>query len=228
MIYVYSVSFMHGVGKQNYLNSYFSTISKRLEPKGWGTRFPHIFKDLYPGELLEYEVEEVLKEFYIVREELKKVPKWRRVWDYFKEEKYIKEDDVGDKKAKNCYDYFVAEESRENITEIFIERLEYALENNEGVYIGILFDNSDMETAKIRADKNYKKIKDNNINLSEEEYEKLRLPYKKMSLDEGIDYVCVFYAKLNARLNKVKNKEEMEEEIKKIIEERDRGEYPPL
>ena len=228
MIYISSGCRNYGVGKQNYLNSYFSTISKRLEPKGWGTRFPHIFKDLYPGELLGYEVEEVLKEFYIVREELKKVPKWRRIWDYFKEEKYIKEDDVGDKKAKNCYDYFVAEESRKNITEIFIERLEDALENNEGVYIGILFDNSDMETAKIRADKNYKKIKDNNINLSEEEYEKLRLPYKKISFDEGIDYVSVFYAELNARLYDANNKEEIEEEIKKIIEERDRGEFPHL
>ncbi len=203
---------------------YFSTISKRLEPKGWGTRFPHIFKDLYPGELLEDEVEAVLKEFYIVREELKKIPKWRRVWDYFKEEKYIKEDDVGNKKAKNCYDYFVTEESRDNITEIFIERLEDALKNKKGVYIGLLFNNSSMETAKERADKNYKKIKDNNINLSEEEYQKLRLPYKKIDFDEGINYVSIFYAELNSRLYDANTKEE----IKKILEEKDRGEFPNL
>ena len=228
MIYISSVCMNHGVGKQNYLNSYFSTISKRLEPKGWGTRFPHIFKDLYPGELLEDEVEAVLKEFYIVREELKKVPKWRRIWDYFKEEKYIKEDDVGDKKAKNCYDYFVTEESRKNITEVFIERLEDALENNKAVYIGLLFNNSSIETAKERADKNYKKIKDNNIDLTEEEYKKLRLPYKKIGFDEERLYVIALYAQLNSRLNKVKNKEEMEKEIKKILEEKDRGEFPKL
>ena len=228
MIYISSVHRNYGVGKQNYLNSYFSTISTRLEPKGWGTRFPHIFKDLYPGELLEDEVEEVLKEFYIVREELKKIPKWRRIWDYFKEEKYIKEDDVGNKNAKNCYDYFVAEESRYNITEIFIERLEDALKNNKAVYIGLLFDNSDMKTAKERADKNYKKIKDNNINLTEEEYEKLRLPYKKIGFDEDRRYVCIFYAKLNSRLYHANTKEEIKKEIKKILEEKDRGEFPHL
>ncbi len=44
MIFISANCRSQAVGRANYLNSYFSTISKRLEPKGWGTRFPHNFR----------------------------------------------------------------------------------------------------------------------------------------------------------------------------------------
>jgi hypothetical protein len=39
------------VGTADFLHAFFSTIGARLEPDGWGTRFPVLMRELYSGEL---------------------------------------------------------------------------------------------------------------------------------------------------------------------------------
>jgi hypothetical protein len=62
------------VGTADLLHSFFSTISVRLEPLGWGTRFPALMNDLYQGELGPDRVETALSELLLARRELSFVP----------------------------------------------------------------------------------------------------------------------------------------------------------
>ena len=62
------------VGSPDLLHAFFSTISVRLEPLGWGTRFPALMHDLYHGELPPDRVETALSELLLARRELSFVP----------------------------------------------------------------------------------------------------------------------------------------------------------
>jgi Immunity protein 70 len=42
---------MWTVGEDWFLHSFFSTIAYRLEPNGWGSRFPALMMDLYTSEI---------------------------------------------------------------------------------------------------------------------------------------------------------------------------------
>jgi hypothetical protein len=58
------------VGSPDLLHAFFSTISVRLEPLGWGTRFPALMNELYEGELPPNRVETALSELLLARREL--------------------------------------------------------------------------------------------------------------------------------------------------------------
>ena len=58
------------VGSPELLHAFFSTIAVRLEPLGWGTRFPALMNDLYDGELAPSRVETALSELLLARREL--------------------------------------------------------------------------------------------------------------------------------------------------------------
>ena len=58
------------VGSPDLLHEFFATISERLEPLGWGTRFPALLNDLYQGELAPDHVETALSELLLARREL--------------------------------------------------------------------------------------------------------------------------------------------------------------
>ena len=201
------------ISNENFLNSYFSTIAKRLEPKGWGTRFPYVMNEFYNGELFKEEVEKALEEILVIKEELQKVPKWRKVWNYSKEEKYVKEDDVGDKKAKNCYEYYI-NEGKKPITDIIIKIFREALKSNTGAYIGTFFGCTGYETMMERAEKIQKKLKDYSIELTSDQVKILRIPYRKISKTENKDICEINYAQLYSRCIDAKTKEE----IIKVIE----------
>ena len=62
------------VGSPDLLHAFFSTISVRLEPLGWGTRFPALLNDLYQGVLPPERVETALSELMLARRELAFVP----------------------------------------------------------------------------------------------------------------------------------------------------------
>jgi hypothetical protein len=69
------------VGSPDLLHAFFSTISVRLEPFGWGTRFPALMNELYQGDLPVGSVETALSELLLARRELALLPASRVVWD---------------------------------------------------------------------------------------------------------------------------------------------------
>lgn len=69
------------VGSPDLLHAFFSTVSVRLEPLGWGTRFPALMNELYDGELPPGRVETALSELLLARRELSLLPPSRVVWD---------------------------------------------------------------------------------------------------------------------------------------------------
>ena len=69
------------VGSPDLLHAFFSTISVRLEPLGWGTRFPALMRELYEGTLPVSSVETALSEVLLARRELALLPASRVVWD---------------------------------------------------------------------------------------------------------------------------------------------------
>ena len=69
------------VGSPDLLHAFFSTIAVRLEPLGWGTRFPALMNDLYEGELAADRVETALSELMLARRELSFLPADRMVFD---------------------------------------------------------------------------------------------------------------------------------------------------
>ncbi len=69
------------VGSPELLHAFFSTVSVRLEPSGWGTRFPALMDDLYQGELLPDRVETAMSELLLARRELAFRPPSQVVWD---------------------------------------------------------------------------------------------------------------------------------------------------
>jgi Lon protease-like protein len=69
------------VGSPDLLHAFFSTISVRLEPDGWGTRFPRLLNDLYQGDLAAGAVDRALDELLRARRELAALPPYAVVWD---------------------------------------------------------------------------------------------------------------------------------------------------
>lgn len=69
------------VGSPDLLHAFFSTISVRLEPLGWGTRFPALLNGLYQGELTAHAVETAFSELMLARRELALLPASAVVWD---------------------------------------------------------------------------------------------------------------------------------------------------
>jgi 2,3-bisphosphoglycerate-dependent phosphoglycerate mutase len=69
------------VGTGDFFHAFFSTIGARLEPDGWGTRFPVLMTELYGGELAADHAARALAELERVREELRRLPPSDVVWD---------------------------------------------------------------------------------------------------------------------------------------------------
>jgi 2,3-bisphosphoglycerate-dependent phosphoglycerate mutase len=73
---------MWPVGAGSYFNAFFSTIAALLEPDGWGTRFPHVMRDLYDGEVPVEDIPEARRELEQIRRELSAFPPSAVVWNY--------------------------------------------------------------------------------------------------------------------------------------------------
>ena len=70
------------IGAASFLYSFFSTIAAKLEPEGWGSRFPVLQRNLYSGELSSGDAGAALDELALVRTELARFPPKAVVWDY--------------------------------------------------------------------------------------------------------------------------------------------------
>ena len=69
-------------GEDFWLHSFFSTIAYRLEPDGWGSRFPALMNELYVGRLPLERVPEPRAELETIRSDLQQLPPDARVFDY--------------------------------------------------------------------------------------------------------------------------------------------------
>ena len=70
------------VGTPGFLHAFFSTIAARLEPDGWGSRFPAVMKTLYGGEIGGEDASRAVAELDQIRAELREHPPADVVWDY--------------------------------------------------------------------------------------------------------------------------------------------------
>ncbi|PDZ94056.1 hypothetical protein CON36_35845 [Bacillus cereus] len=69
------------LGTADFVHSFFSTISFHLEKEGWGTRYPHLMKELYNGRLEFRNIPNAIKEAKEAREKLKLFSPSEVVWD---------------------------------------------------------------------------------------------------------------------------------------------------
>ena len=113
------------VGTGDFFHALFSTISARLEPDGWGSRFPVLMNELYQGELASEHAPAALAELDQVRAELREHPPSDVVWDV---EDRSKQPPWGDDISDDITDlgnYFVTEDGKDLI-DVMAEAIAYA------------------------------------------------------------------------------------------------------
>jgi 2,3-bisphosphoglycerate-dependent phosphoglycerate mutase len=116
------------VGAASFFTSFFSTIAARLEPAGWGTRFPVLMLELYEGEVSGDHAAEARKELDTIREELRAHPPSAVVWDIHDRSK---QPPWGDNIADGITDlgnYFVTSDGRD-LFEVLAPALDFAAES---------------------------------------------------------------------------------------------------
>jgi 2,3-bisphosphoglycerate-dependent phosphoglycerate mutase len=123
---------MWTVGQDWFLHSFFSTIAYRLEPNGWGSRFPALMKELYTGQLSPERVPKAQDELATVRTELSKRPPDERVYAYEDPERPTPWPvPPGAKSLADCF----LTSSANNLLDTIGRVLEFSLEANANVEI---------------------------------------------------------------------------------------------
>jgi hypothetical protein len=129
---LYVQNTMWTVGEDWFLHSFFSTIAYRLEPDGWGSRFPALMKELYAGRLPLDRVPEAQRELETVLAELGQRPPEERVFAYEDPERPTPWPvPPGAQSLADCF----LTASGDNLLEVIAETLEDALEAGADVEI---------------------------------------------------------------------------------------------
>ncbi len=113
------------IGTGEFFHAFFSTVTARLEPDGWGTRFPAVMKELYRGELDAQSAKLALAELGRIRVELRRFPPSDVVWDGADR---TRRPPWGDEIADDITDpsnYFVTDDG-EDLFDVLSEGLGYA------------------------------------------------------------------------------------------------------
>ncbi len=122
------------VGSQDFLHSFFSTVAHRLEPEGWGSRFPAVQHELYRGEISADRVAAVRSELAAIHQQLKQFPPSDVIWDI--EDRSARppwgEDISPD--ITDLSNYFVTSDGRD-LFEVFDEALCYAERSAVGITV---------------------------------------------------------------------------------------------
>ncbi len=74
-------SIIDEIGAPSFVHAFFSTISAHCEPDGWGSRFPHLIKELYQGHLSYTNALSALNELKEARVHLSTLSPSKVVWD---------------------------------------------------------------------------------------------------------------------------------------------------
>ena len=119
--------FWYQIGSGDFLHCFFSTVAANLEDNKWGSRFPMIMNKLYQGSLGNEDVGKALAELDTIKEELKKLPPSKVVWDI---DDITKMPPWGENISKDITDlsnYFVTSDGEDFLT-IFRHALEKSQE----------------------------------------------------------------------------------------------------
>jgi hypothetical protein len=69
------------IGSSELLQAFFATISRHLEPSGWGSRYPFLLRALYQGQLPNSVIPDARKEMLEVQQRLQELPADQVVWE---------------------------------------------------------------------------------------------------------------------------------------------------
>jgi 2,3-bisphosphoglycerate-dependent phosphoglycerate mutase len=114
-----------GVDTGDFLFAFFSTVRVRLEPEGWGTRFPAVMNELYAGELSAESAPKAVAELDQIREELRKLPPSQLVWDAEDRSKQPPWGENVREDAEDLASAFTTHDGR-NLFDLFDEAVGYA------------------------------------------------------------------------------------------------------
>ena len=119
------------LGAQDFVHAFFSTISARLEPQGWGTRFPVLMNALYQDGVAKADAAAALQELRTVRHELLAFSPDEVVWDIEDRTKRTLwganiADDI-----TSLANYFVTSTGRD-MFDAMIEDFEFLVEQGDG------------------------------------------------------------------------------------------------
>ena len=126
--------FWYPLGDEDFVHSFFSTISYHLENGEWGTKYPILFDKLYQGKLSWKNAEKVIEELKDIQVKLKAFAPDKVIWDI---------DDLslqppwGNDISTDITDlsnYFVTSEG-EDVFEVFFKALNTAIENQSNLTI---------------------------------------------------------------------------------------------
>ena len=109
------------LGAGSLVHAVFSTISSRLEPNGWGSRFPELVNELYQGRLPAEKVEKALNDVRTIREELKEYSPDQVVWDIEKPDALPPWGDDISPHIDSLANYFVTSTGRDLL--LFVEQM---------------------------------------------------------------------------------------------------------
>jgi hypothetical protein len=127
-------SIIDEIGTSEFLHAFFSTISRHLEPKGWGSRFPELMTELYQGRLPADHVQNALRDLQVVREELSRFSPDKVVWDIEKPAMRPPWGKNISEHITSLANYFCTSTGRD-LFEVLIECLEDARDNKEDVTV---------------------------------------------------------------------------------------------
>jgi 2,3-bisphosphoglycerate-dependent phosphoglycerate mutase len=108
------------LGSGSFFYCFLSTVSARLEPDGWGSRFPVLVNGLYEGNVSPAELPALRDELTTIRAELKRFPPSKVVWDF---ESWDKRPPWGDNVSAHITDlsnYFVTSDGKDLIQVFFL------------------------------------------------------------------------------------------------------------
>lgn len=73
--------YWYQIGASDFLHSFFSTVCFYLENGNWGSKYPHIMKSLYGGELTYEDVGKALNELVEIKTKLQNYSPEKVIWD---------------------------------------------------------------------------------------------------------------------------------------------------
>jgi 2,3-bisphosphoglycerate-dependent phosphoglycerate mutase len=123
------------VGSADFLHAFFSTVAARLEPAGWGSRFPATMRTLYAGRVAGEEAARAVAELDQIREELRAFPPADVVWSYEdRSQRPPWGDDIAPE-ITSLGDYFVTSDGRD-LFAVLGEALAHSARSGDELTIG--------------------------------------------------------------------------------------------
>lgn len=73
--------YLYTIGGGDFLHAFFSTVCGRLENEQWGSKYPHIMRELYQGELPVEHLQQAEKELAQIKRGFAQLAPDQVIWD---------------------------------------------------------------------------------------------------------------------------------------------------